>query len=68
MNEINESYTLHDFRITDGEEHINLIFDIVVPIDEKQETTAENVSKLKENIKALDARYAAVIAIDHAIV
>ena len=68
MNEINESYTLHDFRITDGEEHINLIFDIVVPIDEKLETTAENVSKLKENIKALDARYAAVIAIDHAIV
>ncbi len=68
MRTVNERYTLHDFRITDGEEHINLIFDIVVPIDEKPEMTAENVTQLKAKIKAIDGRFAAVIAVDHAMV
>ena len=31
--EVNESFTIHDFRMTKGEKNINLIFDLVLPVD-----------------------------------
>ena len=31
--EFDEAYSIHDFRITDGEERVNLIFDMVVPTE-----------------------------------
>ena len=31
IEEINPDITMHDFRITDGQDNINLIFDIVNP-------------------------------------
>ena len=51
MNEIDESFTLHDFRMTKGEKYINLIFDLVIPVDYKgdDETAAKLVAtKIKE--------------------
>ena len=32
---INENFSIHDFRMTDGGERINLIFDLVIPAGEK---------------------------------
>ena len=51
MKEVNESFTLHDFRMTKGERYINLIFDLVVPMDYDgdEETAAKQVAdKIKE--------------------
>ena len=31
--EVNEAFTIHDFRMTKGEKDINLIFDLVLPVD-----------------------------------
>ena len=53
---------IHDFRMTDGVNLINLIFDIEVPLD------FENVDEVKdlvtEKIKAADSRLNTVINID----
>ena len=31
--QVNETFTIHDFRMTKGEKDINLIFDLVLPVD-----------------------------------
>ena len=31
--EVNETFSIHDFRMTKGEKDINLIFDLVLPVD-----------------------------------
>ena len=55
--------SIHDFRMVDGAEKINLIFDVVVPNEVKKQD-----SDIKEEInkicKKLDSRYRAVITID----
>lgn len=51
MKEVNESFSLHDFRMTKGDKYTNLIFDLVVPVDYKgdEETAAGLVAaKIKE--------------------
>lgn len=55
--------TMHDFRMTKGKFHINLIFDIVVPFKYKL-ADSELVEKITEEIMALDDRYFAVISVD----
>lgn len=44
LREKDERITAHDFRMVRGEEHANLIFDVVLPYDMEEE---------KENLKAL---------------
>ena len=53
---------IHDFRMTDGVNNINLIFDVEVPLDtENTELLKEQIAlKIKEN----DKRYSAVINVD----
>lgn len=47
LSDMNENYTVHDFRIVDGRTHTNLIFDVVIPQDSKI-----NPVMLKERIRA----------------
>ena len=61
---IDESFSMHDFRITEGEERINLIFDVAVPVGTPEKKIAADIDALKAAIRAKDARYAAVIAVD----
>lgn len=64
---LDPSLTIHDFRITDGPQFTNLIFDVVVPYDvpmgdqEVRETLAARLA-------AVDGRYHAVIDVDRAYV
>ncbi|MDR0947385.1 MAG: cation diffusion facilitator family transporter [Ruminococcus sp.] len=61
---LNSHYTIHDFRITDGENNINLIFDVVAddkPTENDKKHLAEQLSRL---LKAVDKRYNSVIEID----
>lgn len=64
---IDEEYSIHDFRMTDGGSRINLIFDLVVPRDKKIDK--ENLDKeVKNRIKEIDKKYFAVIKIEHSFV
>lgn len=55
--------SIHDFRMVDGEEQINLIFDVVIP-GEMQIKDFAFKEKINEICKKIDSRYVAVITID----
>lgn len=33
--EVDPTFTIHDFRMTKGDSHVNLIFDLLIPVDSK---------------------------------
>ena len=61
--EIHPEITLHDFRITSGPLHTNLIFDMVVPY-EVTRPDSELKALLAEKLSAADPNYYAVIDVD----
>ena len=60
---INDKYKIHDFRIVSGPSHTNLVFDVLLPAEDKNdiETLRKNIS---DNIKQLDNTYNCVINFD----
>ncbi len=60
---IDESMGMHDFRMTDGENNINLIFDLELPFA-LQKDKDKILSDIKEKLLEKDSRYAAVITVD----
>jgi cation diffusion facilitator family transporter len=48
--------TLHDFRVTKGKQHINVLFDLVVPIAYGQEERAAIQLRLENEIYDIDPR------------
>jgi cation diffusion facilitator family transporter len=65
--EIDERFTIHDFRMTKGETQINLIFDLVMPADYPQ-PSAQVSKQLAEKIKEKDCRCNCVIRAEHPFV
>lgn len=67
MREIDPALTIHDFRMTDGPQYINLIFDVVAPrscaLDDEALKTA-----IARRLRAEDEQYCAVIQVDHSYV
>ena len=64
VKQMDERFTMHDFRMVPGESHTNLLFDVVVPM--RYEMDDQNIkeqigSRIRENI---GANYNAVIQID----
>ena len=59
--------TIHDFRVTKGPQHTNLIFDVVVP-HRCRLRDEELCERLSGAVRALDERYFAVIQVDRAYV
>ncbi|NBI09317.1 cation transporter [Colidextribacter sp. OB.20] len=59
--------TIHDFRITAGPIHTNLLFDVVVPYGFRL-SDGEVRAALAEGIKGLSDRYFPVIQVDHSYV
>ena len=67
VKEIDDTFTLHDFRMTKGDKFINLIFDLVVPVDCK--TDEHEAAKLvADKIKEYNPNYFAVIKAEHPFV
>ena len=60
---IDEELSIHDFRITKGENHENIIFDVVIPYGAKS-SPKEIVDKISSEISAVDKKYSAVINVD----
>lgn len=59
VKEIDESFLIHDFRLTYGGKHINLIFDLCVPLESKisledaAKMVSKRISEKKENCYAV---------------
>ena len=64
---IDESITIHDFRMVPGETHTNLIFDAVVPFAFRMKD-AEVAIAIRALIQEHHPNYFAVIMIDHSYV
>lgn len=64
---IDDQYSIHDFRMVSGANHINLIFDVLIPAnDEIDHQTLKK--KISDHVAQLDNRYSCVIEIDHSFV
>lgn len=63
LDAVDQKVSIHDFRMVDGKEQINLIFDMVVPYeydDQKEEELRRTVEKL---LHIADPRYQCVITV-----
>lgn len=63
LSSIDERLGMHDFRMTDGESRINLIFDLEMPFALHKDKD-KILSLIKEKLSEKDSRYAAVITVD----
>lgn len=65
--EINDSYNIHDFRIVKGNTHTNLVFDVLLPADDKS-NIEELRKQISDKVSQLDSKYKCVINFDHSFV
>lgn len=68
LHNINPALTFHDFRMVNGQQQINLIFDMVVPFSYDKEETIELVRNIRKQMKDIDRRYDCVITIDKSFI
>lgn len=64
IKKIDKTLSIHDFRITDGVNNVNLIFDMVVSYDYDDKQTKILVENIKNTIKAKEEKVNVVIKID----
>lgn len=63
VDKIDGKITIHDFRLVRGTTHSNLIFDIVVPYENKK-SDSEIKAQITEAIKKVNEKYDTVITVD----
>ncbi len=61
---VEQDADIHDFRITDGENHINVIFDVVIKSTHSPSEIKKITEKINSEIRKLDKRYNPVITAD----
>lgn len=67
VEEINSEYKIHDFRIVKGTTHTNLVFDVLLPAEDKNDI--EYLRKtISNNIAKIDEKYRCVINFDRSYV
>ena len=67
VKEINTEFSIHDFRMTDGGDRINLIFDLVIPSDSKiNHDELKNI--VQEKIHSVNDKYYAVPKVENSFV
>ena len=67
LDECSENVGIHDFRITDGENNINIIFDIELPIDTTDTERERIIQTVNTKLKEHDTRLNTVINVDYII-
>lgn len=65
---LDERSSIHDFRMVDGEEQINLIFDLVVPREYSEDKENELMMSVMEKLQELDPRYQCVITVEQSYI
>lgn len=64
LEEMNGRFSMHDFRMVDGEENINLIFDVVVPHSYPAKQHDKLKKEISERVREKDSKCSCVITID----
>lgn len=62
---IDKDCSIHDFRMVEGKKQINLIFDMVVPINYSENQREQLKKELIGKLKTIDPRYECVITMEH---
>ena len=68
LKQIDSRLTLHDFRMVDGEQQINLIFDVVVPHSYSEKEKDQLRLDIVEKVHELDPRYQCVVTLENGYV
>lgn len=68
VNEMDQALSIHDFRMVAGENQINLIFDLVVPVSYDKEKRKELCKTLRKRMHDIDARYQCVIQVESSFI
>lgn len=63
LRELDETLTLHDFRVVAGETHTNLLFDVAVPFGKDGMDTL--AVRIQEALQAINPALFAIIRIEH---
>ncbi|MBP3284508.1 MAG: cation transporter [Clostridia bacterium] len=66
ITEINPKFTIHDFRMVDGEKNINLVFDLALPVSMTAEERKRVLELIRAKVRETDERYCLVIQVDNA--
>ena len=67
VHEIDERYSIHDFRIVSGNTHTNLIFDLVIPCQDQRKHSVVR-KEIADEIQRRYPNYYCVIEVEHAYV
>ena len=68
VKQVDPAITIHDFRVVAGPTHTNLVFDAVVPFDEKL-TAAQAADKIRALVRSMDdGRYFAVVKVENSYI
>lgn len=62
---LDNNLTLHDFRIVDGKNQINIIFDLVVPRSYTKNQKQNIEEQIKNLAKVVDSKYNCVICVEN---
>lgn len=65
LKELDTACSIHDFRVVRGEKQINLIFDMVIPIEYDEKMREQLPRQLTERLKEADPRYECVITVEY---
>lgn len=65
--EVDPTFTIHDFRMTSGGKHVNLIFDLCIPAESKMDN-AEAAERVAKRISEKNPDCYAVIQAEHPFV
>ena len=66
--EVNEKYGFHDFRMVQGPTHTNLLFDLVVPAEERAMSDRDILSEVKKRFREKDSTINVVARVEHSYV
>jgi hypothetical protein len=64
---LDESISIHDFRMVIGATHTNILFDAVIPFELKL-SEAEAKKKISALVETIDPAFCAVVHIDKSVV
>lgn len=65
IHQLDPNASIHDFRLVNGEQQINLIFDLVVPHEYSIQREHQLILDIMEEMTKVDERYQCVITLEH---
>ena len=68
VGDLDRALSIHDFRMVTGENQINLIFDLVVPVSYSKEKRKDLCQTLRKRMNEVDCRYQCVIQVENSFV